>query len=384
MRNRPLQREQPVITVRGGLLRSFENHVAIIRALGFDTTIKIFRPLFQPTDDPVTILLENIRGYEVEIQQSGGELYNLLRAETSVMFEAKSAAMQVINVAYLAQPAEFDFFFFGDVHGVFGNLDHILTTANRQQPFFIIANGDLTHSGHLAEYHELADILGTSTVPCFTSLGNHDKRALGSRTTYRRLFAPLYYSFSLADTQFIILDSSRKRGLQKFQYRWLERELQVAQAQKKRIFVMLHRPPVCPKYNYLSFSASTNIHRFLSLMAAYRVEMVFSSHIHVLTEFQRKHVQYVVSGGGGGALWQPANVHHFLHVFVTRDGVDVRVIELPTPAANVSQRLKDAIRFNVEFHLQHNKVLKQAMLLRTSLLVRRSIQHRARERWLRR
>jgi hypothetical protein len=94
-------------------------------------------------------------------------------------------------------------------------------------------------------------------------------------------------------------------------------------------------------------------------MEAYRVELVFSSHIHVLTEFTRNDVRYVVSGGGGGALWQPANVHHYLHVFVREDGVEFKAVQLPTPEAKVSQRLKDAIKFNVDFHLQRSKIFRQ-------------------------
>jgi hypothetical protein len=239
----------------------------------------------------------------------------------------------------------------------------------------------MTHSGRLEEYHTLSDILGQSNVPVFTSIGNHDKRARGSRIIYRKMLAPFYYSFSVHNTQFIVLDSSRKRGLQKFQYRWLERELQLARG--KRIFVFLHRPPVCPKYNYLSFSATTNANRFLSLMEAYQVEIVFSSHIHILTEFTRGNVRYVITGGGGGALWQPANTHHYLHVFMNKDDVHIKVIELPTPEAKVSQRLKDAIRFNLEFHLNKNKMLKQVGILGTTLLLSRIAQHKKSLRWRR-
>jgi 3',5'-cyclic-AMP phosphodiesterase len=362
------------MTVQGGFLRSLENHVAIIRALSLEVTIRIFHFAASPPTLPITVLLENVRGYGVDIQQQGGRVYHLIRAETTVMFEAQGESVQSIRVTWAVQPAEFDFFFFGDVHGVFPNLCQIIAAANRQNPLFIMANGDLTHSGHLDEYHALTDLLSTSRVPCFTSLGNHDKRAIGSRRAYRQLLAPYYYSFGVADAQFIVLDSSRKRGLQKLQYRWLERELQ--RAQGKRIFVMLHRPPVCPKYNYLSFSATTNIHRFLTLMAAYQVEMVFSSHIHILTMFRRKQIQYIVSGGGGGALWRPANIHHYLHVFVKREGVELRIVELPTPEGKIGQRLKDAIRFNLDFYMHRNKMLKQALLLGTTLLVNRSVQHR--------
>lgn len=350
------QYNRPIISVQGGFLRSLENHVAIIRAIGFDTHIKIFQPSSYQHQTPLTVLVENVRGHEIDISYQGGPLYNILRSKTSVIFEVAGYTVQTIRLRYPYQATEFDFFFLGDIHGVFSKFQQIVNIANQWDPLFIMANGDLTHSGHLEDYHRFADILGTSQVPCFTSIGNHDKRAKGGRAAYRQMLAPFYYSFCVAGTKFLILDSSRKRGLQRFQYRWLERELHLGRG--KRLFVILHRPPVCPKYNYLSFSATTNIRRFLTLMHTYRVEMVFGSHIHVLTEFTRKDVRYVVSGGGGGALWQPANTHHYLHVFVHKEGVELKVVQLPTPEAKVSQRLKDAIKFNVDFHLQRRRKMR--------------------------
>lgn len=365
------QENHPVISVRGGFLKSFEQHVAVIRMLGFQTQIKIFYSGIsgETPPSPLTILLENVRGKDVQISQQGGKLHNVIRSQTSVMFEVFGRNVQKISAVSSRADEEFDFVFFGDVHGVFKNLKQIIHAANALDPLFIMANGDMTHSGRLEDYHNLLDLVGQSEVPFFTSIGNHDRRVLGGRATYRNMLAPMYYSFSIKNTRFIVLDSSRKRGLQKFQYRWLERELQLAKYQ--RIFVFLHRPPICPKYNYLAFSSTPNARKFLTLMEQYQVEMVFGSHIHVFTEFQKHKVRYVVTGGGGGALWQPANVYHYLHVFVKSDGVDVRVMPLPTPEAKMSQRLKDVIKFNLEYHITKNKRLKNVAILGSTLLLSR-------------
>ncbi len=374
-----LQETQPVLTVRGGFLKSFEQHVAVIRALGFQTQIKIFHSLSsrKPLLLPLTILVENVRGNEVQISHQGGALHNMIRSQTSIMFDVYGTDIQTIHVTYPYQCEEFDFVFFGDVHGVFSNLEQIIQATNILDPLFVMANGDMTHSGRLEDYHTLFDLVGHSKSPLFTSIGNHDRRVLGGRATYRKMLAPMYYSFSIKGCTFIVLDSSRKRGLQKFQYRWLERELQLAKHQ--RIFVFLHRPPICPKYNYLTFSSTPNARHFLTLMERHQVEMVFGSHIHVFTEFQKRNVRYVVTGGGGGALWQPANVYHYLHVFVNKERVDVRMVKLPTPEANMTQRLKEAIKFNLEYHLAKNKRLKQAAILGTTFLLSSStIRHERR------
>ncbi len=355
-------KQYPAISITGGFLRSLENNVAVIRAFGFETQIKIFQHMSSGNGvkTALTILIENVRGSRVDVQQQGGQCENLIRSETSVMFDVIAPGFQTVTISYPHPAKEFDFLFFGDVHGVFSYLQQIIQSANEIDPLFIMSNGDMTHSGRLGDYHALADIIGKSRAPFFTSIGNHDKRVRSGRASYRKMLAPLYYAFEVQNVRFIVLDSSRKRGLPKFQYKWLERELQMAQG--KRIFVFLHRPPVCPKYNYLSFSVTANAKRFLALMEKYQVEMVFASHIHVLTEFTQKNVRYLVTGGGGGALWRPSNVHHYLHVFVKKSGVDIQVIQLPTPEAKFSQRLKDVIKFNVDYHISNNRKLKQAVL----------------------
>jgi len=270
------------IDVRGGVLYSLEKQVAMIRVSGFRTEIRIARPEANGLRDaPLTLLVENVRGYEVEIAQRGGQLENLIRSSTAVMFDVTGFADQTISICYPAQADEFDFFCFGDTHGVFRYLREIISAANARHPLFVMANGDMTHSGRLADYSAFADLIGQADMPFFTAIGNHDKRTWGSRKTYRTLLAPLDYAFDVHQTRFIIIDSSRKRGLSRPQYVWLERELRAAAG--KRIFVFLHRPPICPKYNYLAFSMTANANHFMRLMETYRVEMVFGSHVHVLT-----------------------------------------------------------------------------------------------------
>lgn len=368
----------PIFTIRGGFLRSFENQVAVIRALGFETEITIFRPSAAQYDTPITLFLENVRGQEVTVECSDGRVSELLRSETSLLCDVTGHSRQKILVAYPRCDEEFNFLFVGDVHGVFRHFEEVVQAANQLEPLFIMSNGDMTHSGRLTDYHAFADLLNYANVPVFTSIGNHDQRARGGRATYRKMLAPLYYSFSAHNAAFIVLDSSRKAGLQKFQYKWLEEELRLARQAKKRIFVILHRPPVCPKYNYLAFSASANARRFLGMMERYGVETVFGSHIHVFTEFEKRGVRYVVTGGGGGALWQPQNVHHYLHVFVKKEGLDMRMIQLPTPEAKVSQRIKDVLRFNWEYHVARNRHVKQLAMLGAALLLvsRRAARHR--------
>ena len=93
----PVQDSQPIVNVRGGFLRSLENNVAIVRGLGFETHIKIFQPVSRCHQIPLTVLVENVRGHEVEITQYGGVLYNTIRSNTSVIFDIKGDPVQKIS-----------------------------------------------------------------------------------------------------------------------------------------------------------------------------------------------------------------------------------------------------------------------------------------------
>ncbi len=356
MKHRSLPETVSGLAVQGGFVRSLEHQVAIVRSLGFQLCITVDHSARGTPSGPLTVLVENVRGQMLEMTSSSGDVFNVIRSDNSLLFDCAGYGSQCIRLCAPLSAEEFDFFFLGDLHGVFHHFQQIVAAANTQKPLFIMVNGDLTHGGTLRDYHRFADLLGTSQVPCFTSIGNHDRRTFGSRAIYRKMFAPMYYGFDVGPTRFLVLDSSRKRGLQRIQYRWLERELQ--QAGQKRVFVALHRPPVCPKYNYLSFSASTNVRRFLRLMRVYGVELVLGSHVHAFAEFTRQDVRYIVSGGGGGALWHPANMHHYLHVSVRKQTVDIQVVPLPTPEAKVSQRVKDVISFNVQYHFHQRKMFR--------------------------
>ena len=65
MKHHPLPGQSSMIGVKGGFLRSMENHVAVIRSLGFDTSITYTPGASWEHPTPITVLVENIRGYEI-------------------------------------------------------------------------------------------------------------------------------------------------------------------------------------------------------------------------------------------------------------------------------------------------------------------------------
>jgi predicted phosphodiesterase len=344
------------VDVRGGFIKSTEGESVLIRALGFEVSVRLLS-IGQAYLKPIFIEVENILGNQAHILEDGQAINVIERNTRSLRFQITPEVRKEVQIlTYPADEEEIRFIIFGDNHAVLPNLQQIVQTANQNQVHFVVPNGDLVHSGRLEEYHEILRELNQLEMPFFTSIGNHDKRVRNGRKNYKSFFGPFYYAFGYQDIHFIVLDSSRKRGIDRFQYKWLERELEASQG--RRIIIFLHRPAFCPGYGYACFSDPFNTKKFIYLMEKYQVEAVFGSHIHIYENFLRNGVRYFVTGGGGGVLWQTSNFHHYLQVFVKKTGIHVEVIDLPTPEAKLRERLKEGIKFNVEFHLKKKRQRK--------------------------
>lgn len=340
------------IDVVGGFVKSIGEKNVVIRALGFEISVRIVS-IKQAYFEPISIQVENVVGYQVQVLEKNQPVNSVERRSRSISFQVIPGIKKEVLIKTDLIEEDIRFIIFGDNHVVLSNLQRIVETANQNRVHFVMANGDLVHSGRLEEYYEILNELNQLEMPFFTSIGNHDKRVRNGRKNYKSFFGPFYYAFDCKQTHFIVLDSSRKRGLDRFQYRWLERELEVSQG--KRIIVFLHRPAFCPGYGYACFSDPFNTRKFIDLMERYHVEAVFGSHIHIYENFVKNGVRYFVTGGGGGILWQTSNFHHFLQVSVRKTEIHAEVIKLPTPEAKLKERLKEGIKFNLDFHLKKKR-----------------------------
>ncbi len=157
------------------------------------------------------------------------------------------------------------------------------------------------------------------------SIGNHDDMT-ASATPYRQLFvlprdgasvtypnnAERFYSFDYGPAHFIVLDTEAaflNTARRQEQIAWLTADLQASQDMPWRIAVF-HRPP----YNSGTEHGSDLAVRaaFGPLFEQYHVHIVLNGHEHAYersvpwresTNTSRQAVTYVVTGGGGAALY---------------------------------------------------------------------------------
>ncbi len=198
---------------------------------------------------------------------------------------------------------------------------------------FTVQLGDMVSKGLPHYYQGFFDELGGLKVekPYLTVIGNHDRSKPNGKshsTMYRRLFGKSNYFFDHGGARFIVLDSSAKK-VTKAQLKWLGLVLDTP----LRKLVFTHMPP-----SLLGLWGAGAAHsmggfilgarKFVQLMSERGVERVYMGHVHAFGVQDYKGVRYVLTGGGGSALFPSGSAdlyHHYLTVTVGPDGVRDRV-----------------------------------------------------------
>jgi acid phosphatase type 7 len=236
-----------------------------------------------------------------------------------------------------------------------------------QRPQFVLLAGDLVDKG--SENSDWTEQFFPSMspliarVPLFPAIGNHEENAR-NYFDYMALPEPEYcYQFSYGDADFFMIDSNRNVDPGSEQYRWLDQALGESRAIWK--FVCHHHPPYSSDENDYGDLWKTNqstrgdlrIRQLVPLYEKHHVDIVWTGHIHSYertwpirdnTAVEQGGTIYVVTGGGGGTLENPApsrpffqnNVrhgHHYCMVALHRG-----VLELK--AFTIDDRLFDSLR----------------------------------------
>lgn len=204
-------------------------------------------------------------------------------------------------------------------------------------PDLVVVNGDLIYPGYQSG---LADFKFFSlyqpqmqSVPFFTGVGNHEVQHGNPLAYFADFHLPTnnvpyalhvvdetgpehFYSFDQGDAHFVVLYAPLQTGTAAFrpdsaQFRWLETDL--AASVKPWKFLFLHLPLASSgphsddDYNYNQVRDTDELSALLLPLAQhYRVQIVFSAHDHTYERFLPVGgVHRIVSGGGGGTLYQP-------------------------------------------------------------------------------
>lgn len=207
---------------------------------------------------------------------------------------------------------------------------------NKENVMFAIDVGDLVYDGEKEKFRFFISQIRKLNKPLLTAIGNHELRE-GGRTNYYEMFGRFYYSFTIGNNYFIILDDANEKNLDPWQIYWLENELQKSQGYKHR-FVFMHVPLYDPRkgeyeighsLKNLSFAKNLN-----ALFDKYDVTMLFVSHIHGYYRGVWGKTPYIITGGAGAELSGSNSQHYFYHyvkVNIWDNGVKYEIVRLKSP-----------------------------------------------------
>ena len=214
-------------------------------------------------------------------------------------------------------PGSFRFAAVADIQTGLPTVDEVFRAIATTSPRFVVAMGDLTDRGELAEYDLLATQLATLPVPFYPTLGNHELWADDAR--YRERYGRSSYQFTFRGVAFTFVDSG-DAGLDPLVEDELDGWLATA-ADKVHVF-LTHIPPIDPiGVRYGSFRSRRDGQRLLDKLAAAGVDLTLYGHIHTYLAFENAGIPAFISGGGGARpeRWDGIG-RHFLVVDIAPTG----------------------------------------------------------------
>jgi acid phosphatase type 7 len=199
---------------------------------------------------------------------------------------------------------------------------------------FAASAGDLTSNGLTTQYSLFFDVESRllSRLPLLPAVGNHDADSLPN--WFRFIALPgneRWHSFRCGNSAFHCLNVNESFAPTSEQYNWFLDQLLADSADDvHHILVLLHLPPYTTSTVY---SGNADVRDYLCpLFERFRVDVVFSGHVHAYEHSLVNGVHYIITGGGGGTLatgWNAAQpwtvyreaTHEFVQVDVAGDTV---------------------------------------------------------------
>jgi len=266
----------------------------------------------------------------------GAALSELQKLKRGIRFSMRVGSRKKINLRIEQETQPLSFLVYGDSQGSdspFSNSrgsffvwEKITSLARARKPAFILALGDLVHSGKYYQYRRLnRQIRKIKKIPFLPVPGNHDVKNNG-RSFWKHLFGPEYSSFIFEECGFVLVDNASD-ALGEEQFLWLEKKLEDLRGRK--FFVFMHKPIFDPRpgQNYVMENETDRL-RLLSLIEKYRPQTVFSGHIHGYADFVKNGIRYIISGGGGAHLRMDDGFYHAVLVTAKEGAFEYEVLKV--------------------------------------------------------
>jgi 3',5'-cyclic AMP phosphodiesterase CpdA len=227
----------------------------------------------------------------------------------------------------------FRFAVLADSHKGWGVFKPIVKEIARDEYSFAIIEGDIVPQDREDRYRfffrQLATVKGN--LPLYFAPGNHDlydKSNTYSLENFRKYCGPDYYWFSWGNTGFVVINDAQLT-IGEDQFRWLEGTLLKLKERFTHIFVFMHVPPFDPRAGKSYCLPEMIGKRFMRLMERFRVDYVFSGHIHCYFREVINGVTYIGCPSAGGTPRCADSLYHgYIQVVVQGQGLKDSVIKV--------------------------------------------------------
>lgn len=198
---------------------------------------------------------------------------------------------------------------------VFG--EEIIPVINADDYDFLISAGNAVAAGQAENYRAVHRLFSRLEVPYLLTYGENEDRDFGSYRFYEQ-FGPHFFSFRLDDVMFVFLDGTGKTD-PAWQLMWLDRELSAPGVERRFVFVGLPLHPEIEQAVAFEFDHYLDDAAFrqalIQTIEAHGVDAVFSANLSLYSRREINGVDYVTTGGGGGAfVTGELPFHHFVDV----------------------------------------------------------------------
>jgi len=206
---------------------------------------------------------------------------------------------------------------------------------------FVISLGNAVYDGAEGKYRLLYRGLKKLNIPYVLSTGHNEFEDFGPEKFYHH-FGPYFFSFRLEDSYFIFLDSTGQTSW-KWQMRWLKQELTMAQQFTYRFVFLSHSLFSLPDFDpddthyVLNETLSGELQQMFSRN---RVTAVFSAGYPIYNERIEHGVKYVVSGGGGGLLFDQHEPYQIATIVVRPDNAILANVEASKRLGTFREKLE--------------------------------------------
>ncbi len=232
------------------------------------------------------------------------------------------------NIQWLQEQSSaesFSFLVLGDIQAGYRNLSRLLKTTS-EPCAFAVQTGDLVSHADQGHYRLALYELKKSDLqmPLFVVPGNHDVK--GNPGLFDIYFKLKQFYFVWSGCLFIFLDNSLGAPYD-ILFQFLEETLKEHQEKVRWTFIFIHRPPIDWEHGEPRPELK-NYSRFFEIQKTYKIDYVFSGHLHDYRVHELDGTRYISNGLESDQKGRTGNETYYTVVKVSAEKVLTEKISL--------------------------------------------------------